>query len=95
MYLSWLVYGFLWVCFDFVARMVGDFRDGLFEDRGCLSHWERCVQVWFSLQHTQHGIKLITQLLIVSYSNTTELLVSDGYTGLKKFQFEMVREHCA
>lgn len=31
-YLSWLVYGFLWVCLDFVAWMVGDFRDGLFED---------------------------------------------------------------
>lgn len=61
-YLSWLVDSFLWICFDFVARMVGDFRDRLFKDRGCLSHWERCVQVWFSLCQTQNRINLRTTI---------------------------------
>lgn len=48
-YLSGLVNGLLWVCLDFITRVVGYFCDGLFEDGGSLSYWERCVQVRFAL----------------------------------------------
>lgn len=51
--LSGLVDRFLRIRLDFVAGVVGDFRNGLLEDGRRLSHWERRVQVGFALENTR------------------------------------------
>ena len=52
-YLSGLVNSLLRVCFDFVARVIGNLGNRLLKDGRRLSDWERRVQVRLALQNRE------------------------------------------